>query len=78
MSLQIRPATYRRWPGFVLSGRSPDGHNVRIFTRTRSAAERMREQLRAGEEITLGDFERDTQEADSSEADSQEADTSGA
>lgn len=54
--IQIRKSTYRSKPGFTISGLSPKGHHVKIFTETRSSAEHIRDKVKRGEEIELGDF----------------------
>lgn len=60
MALRIRPSTYRGLKGFSLSGTSPEGHRVRIFTRSRIGAEFMRAKLKAGLVAgTLDDFKAD-------------------
>lgn len=53
--LQIRRAIYRGQPGFLIIG-GPGLYGVRIFTLTRSSAERIRDKVRRGEQTTLDDF----------------------
>jgi len=53
MALQIRQSTYRNQEGFTVTGRvTPDqSWPVSIFTRSRVSAEKIRDRIKAGEEI---------------------------
>ena len=58
MSLQIRTAVYRGQEGFTISGAKPGStQRVKIFTKTRNSAERIRDKVKAGQEIELADFQ---------------------
>jgi hypothetical protein len=54
--LAIRSYIYRGTTGFLVYGRGAQGHRVSVFATTRTAAERIRDKLRAGEEIGVADF----------------------
>lgn len=53
LRLSIRKHTYHGENGYLLSGNGPGVYGTKIFTRTRVEAERMREQIRRGEEPTF-------------------------
>ena len=55
--LQIRRKTYRGDDGFLICGRDGLGRSVSVFTLTRTSAERIRDKVRAGEQIEGADFE---------------------
>jgi hypothetical protein len=55
--LSIRPTTYRGEEGFLVRGRDGAGRQVSVFTTTRGSAEHIRDQVKAGNQITLDDFE---------------------
>lgn len=60
MALRIRASTYRGEAGFTVSGRPVGeryGRLTRVFVRTRIAAERIREMIRAGRQIDTAAFE---------------------
>lgn len=56
--LQIRRSKYHGKDGWLICGTEPDGwRTVSIFVEGRKRAERIREKVRRGEEITLKDFQ---------------------
>lgn len=55
--IQVRMSAYRGKAGFTISGTSARGHHVKVFTLTRTSADRIAKKLRAGEDIEIGDFE---------------------
>ncbi len=56
--VQVRRTTYRREQGWLIcGGASSKGHwGVRIFTLTRTSADRIAAKVRRGEQTTLADF----------------------
>lgn len=60
--LTIRDAHYRGRPGYTVSGRDTAGRRVKLFTKTRCVAERLRVLVRDGHTITHADFLMDPNE----------------
>ena len=58
MALQIRRTVYRNREGFLICGRCEHSgiFGTRIFTLTRPSAERIRDKVKVGQEITTADF----------------------
>lgn len=54
--LSIRASAYRDKPGFTISGRDEHGRRIRVFTKTRDSAERIRKRLHAGLHTRPEDF----------------------
>lgn len=56
--IQIRKHTYRGTDGFLVCGKPPGARirRVRIFTETRSSAERIKRKVKAGQDIGVEDF----------------------
>lgn len=55
--VRIATHTYRRVPGFLVMMCGHAWRRDRIFTHTRTSAERIKAKMLAGEEVTLKDFE---------------------
>lgn len=55
--LSVRPHRYHDQDGFLISGRDAYNRGVKIFSRSRAEAERMRGELKAGQEPTF-DYQR--------------------
>ncbi len=54
--MRITRKTYRGTEGYLVSGRTPEGQRVSIFAARRVTAEHIRNQKRAGLQVTLSDW----------------------
>lgn len=55
--VSIRATTHRDQPGFSITGKDAHGRSVRIFTKSRDSAERIKDKIRRGESTKPEDFD---------------------